>query len=59
MRKRKPQQILNHYSAWKYVVLVVTVAIMLLSAIPTWFGEDAAVQIRQLRKLSKNQLIPL
>lgn len=45
MRKRKPQQILNHYSAWKYVVLVVTVAIMLLSAIPTWFGEDAAVQI--------------
>ncbi|HIF9506735.1 TPA: protein translocase subunit SecD [Photobacterium damselae] len=45
MRKRKPQQILNHYSAWKYVVLVVTVAIMLLSAIPTWFGEDTAVQI--------------
>ncbi|EEZ39870.1 protein-export membrane protein SecD [Photobacterium damselae subsp. damselae CIP 102761] len=25
--------------------MVVTVAIMLLSAIPTWFGEDAAVQI--------------
>lgn len=24
---------------------MVTVAIMLLSAIPTWFGEDAAVQI--------------
>ncbi|PSW44783.1 protein translocase subunit SecD [Photobacterium leiognathi] len=45
MRKKNTKQILNHYSAWKYVVLIVTVSIMLLSAIPTWFGENAAVQI--------------
>lgn len=45
MRKTNQQRLLNHYPAWKYVVLVVTVMIMLLSAIPTWYGEDAAVQI--------------
>ncbi len=45
MRKKNNKQILNHYSAWKYVVLIVTVSIMLLSAIPTWYGENAAVQI--------------
>lgn len=46
MKKQiKQKQIFNHYSAWKYIVLVVTVLVMLLSAIPTWYGEDAAVQI--------------
>lgn len=45
MRKTKNQRILNHYPTWKYVVLVVTLFVMLLSAIPTWYGEDAAVQI--------------
>ncbi|MBE4499011.1 hypothetical protein D5E79_26640, partial [Vibrio parahaemolyticus] len=30
---------MNHYSAWKYVVLITTVIILTLSAIPTWFGE--------------------
>lgn len=44
-KQTKPKQIFNHYSAWKYIVLVVTVLVMLLSAIPTWYGEDAAVQI--------------
>ncbi|OAN11107.1 preprotein translocase subunit SecD [Photobacterium jeanii] len=45
MKKRPNQRLLNHYSAWKYVVLIVTLAVMLLSAIPTWYGEDAAIQI--------------
>lgn len=45
MRKKAPQRLLNHYPAWKYVVLLVTLVVMMLSAIPTWYGEDAAVQV--------------
>ncbi|PSW20685.1 protein translocase subunit SecD [Photobacterium sanctipauli] len=45
MKKHTNQRILNRYPLWKYVVLVVTVIVMMLSAIPTWYGEDAAVQI--------------
>lgn len=44
-RGRQPKKLLNHYSAWKYLVLVVTLVVMALSALPTWYGEDAAVQI--------------
>ncbi len=36
---------MNHYSAWKYLVLVVTVVLLLLSAIPTWYGEKPALQV--------------
>ncbi|KXO14201.1 Protein-export membrane protein SecD [Moritella sp. JT01] len=36
---------LNHYAGWKYVVLICTVLIMLLSAIPTLYGENPALQI--------------
>ncbi|OLQ93582.1 protein-export membrane protein SecD [Vibrio panuliri] len=46
MRTKKTNRtVLNHYSAWKYVVLVTTIIIMLFSALPSWFGEDAAVII--------------
>lgn len=45
MKKNAPKRLLNRYSAWHYVVLVVTLLIMFFSAIPTWYGEDAAVQI--------------
>jgi len=45
MQRKQPIQRLNHYSKWKYVVLITTLVILLLSAIPTWYGEDAAVQI--------------
>ncbi|MBV1842528.1 protein translocase subunit SecD [Photobacterium ganghwense] len=45
MRKKQSQRLLNHYPAWKYVVLIITLVVMLLSAIPTWYGENAAVQI--------------
>ncbi|GEA51832.1 protein translocase subunit SecD [Vibrio inusitatus NBRC 102082] len=37
---------LNRYSTWKYVVLIMTVVILTLSAIPTWFGEKPAIQIQ-------------
>jgi len=36
---------LNHYAGWKYIVLTCTILIMLLSAIPTLYGEDPALQI--------------
>ena len=36
---------LNHYDGWKYIVLTCTILIMLLSAIPTLYGEDPALQI--------------
>ncbi|MFA0338732.1 protein translocase subunit SecD [Vibrio breoganii] len=42
----KSRKRINHYSAWKYVVLVATVIILTLSAIPTWFGEKPAIQIQ-------------
>lgn len=45
MRKQTNSKRLNHYSAWKYIVLVVTFIIMLLSALPTVYGEDPAIQI--------------
>ncbi|MDN3715459.1 protein translocase subunit SecD [Vibrio breoganii] len=42
----KSRKRINHYSAWKYVILVATVIILTLSAIPTWFGEKPAIQIQ-------------
>lgn len=46
MQKKKHRKpLLNHYPAWKYVVLVATIIITLLSALPSWFGENAAILI--------------
>jgi preprotein translocase subunit SecD len=45
MPARAPVKMLNHYATWKYVVLIFTLFIMLFSAIPTLYGENAAVQI--------------
>lgn len=56
MREQKQTTILNHYSAWKYVLLVVTITVMLFSALPTFFGEDAAVQIAPEAELNVNAL---
>lgn len=39
------KRIINRYSAWKYVVLLVTVVILGLSAIPTWYGEQPSIQL--------------
>lgn len=54
MRENKKSTILNHYSAWKYVLLLVTIIIMLLSALPTFYGEDSAVKIGQDAGLKVN-----
>ncbi|ABZ77705.1 protein-export membrane protein SecD [Shewanella halifaxensis HAW-EB4] len=56
MIEQKKVTILNHYSAWKYVLLVVTITVMLFSALPTFFGEDAAVQISDKAGLKVNAL---
>lgn len=45
MEIKSNKRLLNHYSAWKYIVLIVTIIVMLFSALPTFFGEDAAVQV--------------
>lgn len=45
MKKRIPRKQINHYSKWKYAVLIATIIIMVLSALPSWFGENASVQI--------------
>ena len=50
MTKRTNKKILNHYSAWKYVVLIITLVILTLSALPTWFGEQPSIQITQTEK---------
>lgn len=52
--RRRPQALLNHYAVWKYVVLVLTLVVMAFSALPTWFGEDAAIQISSKAGLSLN-----
>lgn len=39
------KRLLNHYSTWKYLVLIVTIIVMLFSALPTFYGENPAVQI--------------
>ena len=45
MRNSSNKPRLNYYAKWKYGVLIVTLIVMLLSALPTWYGEDAAVQL--------------
>ena len=44
-KQQKNRKLMNHYSAWKYVVLITTVIILTLSAIPTWFGEQPSIQL--------------
>ena len=45
VKKRIPRKQINHYSKWKYVVLIATIIVMVLSALPSWYGENASVQI--------------
>ncbi|ENM5747670.1 protein translocase subunit SecD [Vibrio mimicus] len=50
MKKREQKQaakrLINHYPAWKYVVLITTIIILTLSAIPTWYGEQPSIQLQ-------------
>lgn len=43
---------LNKYAQWKYWVLVVTLIILFLSALPSWYGEDAALQLSSKKPTS-------
>ncbi|MFA0654678.1 protein translocase subunit SecD [Vibrio sp. 10N.222.49.C12] len=45
VKKRIQRKQINHYSKWKYAVLIATIIIMVLSALPSWYGENASVQI--------------
>ena len=47
------KRVLNHYSAWKYLVLIVTVVVLALSAIPTWYGEQPSIQIEYAQKSAR------
>lgn len=47
---------LNQYSFWQYAVLIVTLSIMLLSALPSWFGESPALQINQGSEAQSDKL---
>ncbi|MYM58908.1 protein translocase subunit SecD [Vibrio sp. OCN044] len=42
---KKQSRVINRYSGWKYAVLIVTVVILTLSAIPTWYGEQPSIQV--------------
>lgn len=45
MKPKSKKTLLNHYSQWKYWLLISTLVILFLSALPSWYGEDAAVQL--------------
>ncbi|MCK8079235.1 protein translocase subunit SecD [Vibrio sp. 1CM24A] len=45
MKKPKNSQIINRYSGWKYIVLITSIIIMTLSALPSWYGENAALHV--------------
>ncbi|KJY82813.1 preprotein translocase subunit SecD [Vibrio galatheae] len=45
INKASSARLMNRYSAWKYVVLVATVVVLTLSAIPTWYGEKPAIKV--------------
>ncbi len=50
MKKKLPtkaptKRLMNHYAAWKYLVLIISVILLTLCAIPTWYGEQPAIQL--------------
>lgn len=59
MKKRNIRQPINRYSKWKYVVLVVTIIVMILSALPSWFGENASLHItnRSSQQVDATQVV--
>ncbi|MGR5347113.1 protein translocase subunit SecD [Vibrio mediterranei] len=44
--KKQSRAALNHYSTWKYLVLIVTCVVLALSALPSWFGEKPAIELK-------------
>ncbi|MGP1956914.1 MAG: protein translocase subunit SecD [Arsenophonus sp. NC-PE1-MAG3] len=46
---------LNHYSLWKYLMLIATLLIGLLYALPNIYGEDPSIQITGIRGTAANE----
>ncbi|WP_055023936.1 protein translocase subunit SecD [Shewanella sp. P1-14-1] len=46
MVNKKQHQPLNRNAIWKYIVLSVSIVILFLSALPSWYGEQASVHIK-------------
>ena len=44
--KNKPLKRLNHYAKWKYLVLITTCLLLALSALPSWYGEKPAIELK-------------
>nr|WP_086940180.1 protein translocase subunit SecD [Thaumasiovibrio occultus] len=53
---REQTRLLNHYPLWKYVVLIVTVIVLTLSALPTWYGEKPAILLSSEKFADLNTL---
>jgi preprotein translocase subunit SecD len=45
---KKPYKMINHYSKWQYLVIIFTVVMLGLNALPNWFGEQAALHIQTI-----------
>ncbi|WP_087019706.1 protein translocase subunit SecD [Thaumasiovibrio subtropicus] len=69
MRNARPtSQALNRYPTWKYIILIIAIITLTLSALPTWYGEKPAVLLPHQstfdigalsRTLLDNNLTPL
>ncbi|MEG3053892.1 MAG: protein translocase subunit SecD, partial [Hafnia sp.] len=46
---------LNRYPLWKYIMLILVIAIGLLYALPNLYGEDPAVQITGARGVAASE----
>lgn len=56
VKQAKSARLMNHYSAWKYVVLIATIIMLTLSAIPTWYGEKPSIQVTTSPQVSNSIL---
>ncbi|PKH33396.1 protein translocase subunit SecD [Shewanella sp. ALD9] len=45
MKSKSNTKPLNQYAQWKYWLLISTLIILFMSALPSWYGEDPAVQL--------------
>ncbi|WP_299571987.1 protein translocase subunit SecD [uncultured Shewanella sp.] len=45
MNKKTPQAPINRFATWKYIVLLISILMMFLSALPSLYGENAALHI--------------
>lgn len=45
---RKPYKTINRYSKWQYLVIIFTIVLLSLNALPNWFGEKAALHVQAI-----------